>query len=123
MRLEAPDHKHFVGIVIVTCSEWQRYANIKEIMYGIEEEQVPFEIWKEFHKAEDIVHTAYKAAIRSAFDVGMCCATNGIVIHHRKLKKQNPLFYFLNQHCNPKDARTLGINAARLVKGKPFAEI
>ncbi len=55
MRLEAPDHKHFVGIVIVTCSEWQRYANIKEIMYGIEEEQVPFEIWKEFHKAEDIL--------------------------------------------------------------------
>jgi hypothetical protein len=72
---------------------------------------------------KDIVWAAYRAAIRSVFGVGICCAHNGIVIHHSNLRKQKPLFSISKEQCTRKKARLLGANAARLIKGIPFAEI
>lgn len=107
----------FVGIVICTKKNLMGYANVKEILYGIEEEEVPFEVWQKGLKTEDIVSAAHAAAIRSIFNVGVCCSKDAIVIHHSKLEKRNPLFYLSGDQCTRKNARYAGNNAARLVKG------
>jgi len=96
---------------------------MKEVLYGLEEEEIFFWVGKEITPSNDIVLAAYRAAIRSVFGVGICCAHNGIVIHHSNLRKQKPLFSISKEQCTRKKARLLGANAARLIKGIPFAEI
>jgi hypothetical protein len=123
MELETNDRRQVVGVVIYTLAERQKLSYLKEVLYGLEEEEIPFWVEKEMFPTEDIVWAAYRAAIRSVFGVGLCCAHNGIVIHHRNLRKQKPLYYISRQQCTRKKARLLGANAARLIKGIPFAEI
>jgi hypothetical protein len=123
MELEPNDRRQVVGVVIYTFTEGQKFSCLKEVLYGLEEEDIPFWVRKEMFPTEDIVLAAYRAAVRSVFGVGICCAHKGIVIHHRNLGKQKPLFYMTRQQCTPKKARLLGANAARLIKGIPFAEI
>ena len=120
MGLESPEKKDFAGIVISMCPGWERYDHIKDAIYGIEEEEVPFKIHKEQHKPADTIPAAYDAAVQSVFGIGMGCSRKSIVIHHHKLIKQNPLFILLSSRCIPKTARILGQNAARLVKGMPL---
>jgi hypothetical protein len=123
MREKKSELFDIVGIVIFTKKNLMGYANVKEILYGIEEEEVPFEIWQKDLKTEDIVSAAHAAAMRSIFNVGVCCSKDVIIIHHCKLERKNPLFYLLGDQCTRKNARYIGNNAARFVKGLPFFEI
>lgn len=123
MELETNDLRKVVGVVIYTLTARQKFSYLKEVLYGLEEEEIPVWVEKEMFPSGDIVLAAYRAAVRSVFGVGICCAKNGIVIHHSNLGKQKPLFYITREQCTRKKARLLGANAARLIKGIPFAEI
>jgi hypothetical protein len=123
MELGADNSSEFVGIVIYAFPEWRKFSYMAEVLYGLEEEEVPFLIRKDTIQSKDMLSAAYRAADRSAFGVGICCTKNGMVIHHRNLKKQKPLFYISRDQFTRKKARLLGTNAARLIKGLPFEEI
>ena len=120
MELETNDLRQVVGVVIYTLTEQRKFSYMKEVLYGLEEEEIPFWVGKEITPSNDIVLAAYRAAMQSVFGVGICCAHNGIVIHHSNLRKQKPLFYISREQCTRKKARLLGANAARLIKGIPF---
>jgi hypothetical protein len=120
MGLKTNDPRGFVGIVIYSFSESGKFPHFTEILYGIEEEQIPFWIEEEAFQSEDILSSAYRAANNSVFGVGICCTPKGIAIHHSNLRKENPVFYIPIGQCTQKTARILGANAARLIKGTPF---
>lgn len=120
MGLETNDPRGFVGIVIYTFSELGKFPHFTEVLYGIEEEQIPFWIEEEAFQSEDILSSAYRAANSSVFGVGICCSHKGIAIHHSNLRKEKPIFYISIDQCTRKTARILGANAARLIKGIPF---
>ena len=123
MVLETNERRQVVGVVIYALPEWQKDSYMEEVLYGLEEEEIPFWVGKEIMPSEDIVLAAYRAALHSVFGAGICCAHKGIVIHHSNLRRQKPLFYISKEQCTRKNARLLGANAARLIKGLPFAEI
>jgi hypothetical protein len=120
MGLETNDPRGFVGIVIYTFSELGKFPHFTEVLYGIEEEQIPFWIEEEAFQSEDILSSAYRAANSSVFGVGICCSHKGIAIHHSNLRQEKPIFNISIDQCTRKTARILGANAARLIKGIPF---
>jgi hypothetical protein len=94
---------------------------IEHVLWGLEEEGIPHELGAlESGVAEAM---AKQAAGRSRLNVGIGIngAEEKAVLHHRDLPQEKPLF-----SLGLKDARalvqmrTLGGNAARLVKGEPL---
>ncbi len=93
-------------------------AIFREILYGIEEETVPFIMEK---TDKDSAHQlGYEAAQGSRLGVGIGIGSNQLVVlHYERLNKDKPLFQ-INLNDHPANLRVLGSNAARLVKGMPF---
>ena len=93
---------------------------IKEILLGIEEEGIPYQVEdKQFGSAVEIAH---EASLESTLGVGIGIDNNYIVLHYNKLKEESPIFKikFISED---KQKRSLGANAARLVTRMPFKEI
>ncbi len=89
------------------------------ICYGLEEEGIPFDYY--FSEA-NVNQLALDAAQKSRLGVGIALGDESqIVIQHKKMNVNNPFFkkkidkYF--------QAKIMGSNAARLVKGIPIKEI
>lgn len=89
---------------------------ITQVLLGIEEEGIPFTLSEA--NDTDSVSMAYKAAELSHLGVGIGIS-NEIVLHFVKLKEGNPLFS-IPITATEEDLRTIGSNAARLVKRMPF---
>lgn len=90
---------------------------IREVVLGIEEEGLPFLTEeKDYDTAKEL---AYKAAEASHLGVGIGVADDGIVLHTNKLKEDHPLFC-IKLTDNDLVLRSMGANAARLVKRMPF---
>jgi hypothetical protein len=92
---------------------------VRELLCGAEEEGVPWEV--ESAGADDAVSLAYQAAEASTLGVGLGLDKGGLAAaHYGKLPRDRPLFT-LNYRLDPGKLRGLAANAARLVKGMPFA--
>jgi hypothetical protein len=92
-----------------------------ELLLGIEEEGIPYEI-KGMDGESSMVYS-FKAAEESRLDVGLGIGHDGYVtLHHVKLKRDRPLFR-INANIQHTSLRLLGSNAARLVKGVPFKDM
>jgi hypothetical protein len=90
------------------------------VLWGLEEEGVPFEI-RETAGGETVA-LAKQAAQGSRLDVGIAIGEGGeVILHHRDLPADTPLFVLENRHLKPGRLRRLGMNAARLVKRLPLA--
>ena len=93
---------------------------IQYICWGLEEEGIPAAIQKVSNGSTEAL--AKKAADASKLNVGIC--VNGdsekIVLHHRDLPGDKPLFVLTAEDFHITRLRTLGTNAARLVKGDPL---
>jgi len=90
---------------------------LKPVLAGIEEEGIP--VQTDFRKEDDWVKAAYLAAEESVLGVGMALDENGtVIIHYYRLNENEPLFK--RNQVDSSLAKQMGINAARLVKGKPF---
>lgn len=95
-------------------------ASFREILYGIEEETVPF-IAEKTDK-DSALHLGYQAAQISRLGVGVGIGNDQLaVLHYERLNKDEPLFQ-INLNDHPANLRVLGSNAARLVKGMPFKD-
>ncbi|MEI6858520.1 MAG: glycerol dehydratase reactivase beta/small subunit family protein [Shewanella sp.] len=94
----------------------------QEVLFGIEEEGIPYKLLNESN-TDDVISRAYSAAQTSALAVGIACTSNKMVIHHKNLPEQQPLFNMEASALTDKLAlRDLGNNAARLIKGIPFKQ-
>jgi hypothetical protein len=90
-----------------------------ELLAGIEEEGVPCLV--ERPRAGNDAHTLGRlAADRSSLSVGVGIDAHGrISVQHQKLP-ESPPGLSTEGPASPKDARTLGHNAARIVVGIPL---
>jgi hypothetical protein len=91
---------------------------ISAILWGLEEEGIPASLQeKESGKA---VALAKAAANGSMLNVGIGMNKTEVVLHHRDLPLEGPLFSLGTKELIQTRLRILGANAARLVKGNPL---
>ncbi|WP_196210276.1 glycerol dehydratase reactivase beta/small subunit family protein [Citrobacter sp. Res13-Sevr-PEB04-36] len=105
------------AIVIFTQGDCTSLWN--DVLLGIEEEGIPFVV-QENHST-DIIHSAWLAACQSPLLVGIGCNQEQLVVHYKNLPTSAPLFTLMYQQ-DSHVRRSIGNNAARLVKGIPFRE-
>lgn len=95
--------------------EWKQFA--EAVGYGIEEEGLPYKILTEMLTTAE----AYELTKRAGLGVIATVSEEWIRIFTRQLKQQRPLFDL--KVTERETAKTLGKNAARIVKNKPFIEM
>jgi hypothetical protein len=90
------------------------------ILWGLEEEGIPAE-------PRDVAGGSAKTLAKEAaggsplnVGIGINGTEGEVVLHHRDLPGDAPLFSFGAMDLNPTILRILGMNAARLVKGEPL---
>jgi hypothetical protein len=90
------------------------------VCLGLEEEGIPWECKQT--GAGQIVDLAKQAADLSKLNVGIAIdgETGCVVLHHRDLPSEKPLFFLTANEVEAGTLRQLGTNAARLVKGNPL---
>ncbi len=92
----------------------------KNVCYGLEEEGIPFYYFAGEEKNAEVL--AHEAAQGSRLNVGVGIGVdNNIVLQHKKLDLENP--FFKQKIDYNFQAKIIGSNAARLVKGIPVKEI
>lgn len=94
-------------------------ADLQEVLYGIEEEQIPYKLAQ--MADDDTIKRAYDAAEASRLSVGLAYDTQKIVVHYKNMDADKPLFV-IKRTEGQTALRQLGNNAARLVKGIPFKD-
>ncbi|ELD0413633.1 glycerol dehydratase reactivase beta/small subunit family protein [Escherichia coli] len=90
-----------------------------EVLLGIEEEGIPFRI--QHIPSGEVIDSAWLAARQSPLSVGIACDQEKLIVHYKNLPASAPLFTLTYQQDNHA-RRSIGTNAARLVKGIPFRE-
>jgi hypothetical protein len=103
------------AITVLVCNSDEN--TLKEVLAGIEEEGVNFEVVAD--EEYDIGILAEKASKRSKLEVGIAIIEKKICVHVRNLPQGKYLF----QIDLDKFARVTGCNAARYVKGTPFTQL
>ena len=95
-----------------------RHPSLLQVLYGIEEEQVPVSITET--DGESVEKMAYEAAERSKLEVGIGMdAAGNFALHHKKLEIHSP-YIRLPKRSSDERARIFGNNSARLVKRMPL---
>jgi hypothetical protein len=107
-------------VVIILAAKPAPAETIAPILWGLEEEGVPAELYEVAGGEGEAL--AKEAAERSTLNVGIGINLNDSVIalHHRNLPLKRPLFTLRSADLQPSDLWVLGKNAARLVKGEPL---
>ncbi|MDF2879823.1 MAG: propanediol dehydratase [Clostridiaceae bacterium] len=96
-------------------------ALFKNILAGIEEEDLPYEIFNLNKK--DLVSTTHKASQQSKLGVAIGFSNNRVIVHYSKLKENNAIIDTSLKDYEITKARKIGNNAARLYKVMPFKDI
>lgn len=118
-----PEHQEtsdkIPSVLILVLGSFPEQA-LALILWGIEEEGIPFEIRQAVEgSAQDL---ARQAAFASILNVGI--GINGqegkAALYHRDLGEKGPLFSLDLSELFQLRLRYLGANAARLVKGNPL---
>lgn len=95
---------------------------IMHVLYGIEEEGVPYHISAADER--DSIKAGYAAAVASSLNVGIGCDGQELVLHYKNLKPDHPYLIIDRYQTVPKEQlKAFGSNSARLVKGVPFMEL
>jgi len=94
--------------------------NIEYILWGLEEEGIPAEIREVRSGSAEVI--AKQGADSSHLNVGIGIDGNeqAVVLHHRDLPIEKPLFSLEAADFQSAQLRRLGANAARLAKGNPL---
>ncbi|BAT44060.1 propanediol dehydratase [Escherichia albertii] len=113
--MESKDH----APVIVVTEIGNCIDTWNEVLLGIEEEGIPFHIQQ--IPSGEVIDSAWQAARQSPLLVGIACDREKLIVHYKNLPASAPLFTLMYQQDNHA-RRSIGNNAARLVKGIPFRE-
>jgi hypothetical protein len=107
-------------VVIILAVKPASTETIAPILWGLEEEGVPAELYEVAGGEAEAL--AKEAADRSPLNVGIGVNLNDLTVslHHRNLPLERPLFILKSAELQPAPLRMLGKNAARLVKGDPL---
>lgn len=114
MQSDKPSVKVYINETLL------KDIRVNQILLGIEEEGIPYEML--YIKNNNAVELAFEASGASRLGVGVGISEKEAVLHYEKLKKDSPLFT-IPIYSNESDMRSLGANAARLVKKMPFKSI
>lgn len=109
-------------VVVIFLSNINLVKDIQYVLYGLEEEEIPYSI--ELKTLSTATQAAYAAANTSSLNVGIGYVNNEIALHYKNLAPRTP--YQSIQRvvtCPPISLKNFGGNAARLVKGVPFKSI
>ena len=90
---------------------------LKPVLYGVEEEGLPVVI--ESHSSTHMT-LADLASRNSALSVGIGVDDEAIVLTYKNIPMHQFIYRLTGYAQYPDSLRTLGVNAARLVKGNPF---
>jgi hypothetical protein len=95
---------------------------LSPVLWGLEEEGIPAQL-REAERLESPVQMAKRGADDSPLNVGISIdsESRSVVLHHRDLPIDEPLFVLADNNLLPPQLRLLGLNAARLVKGEPLS--
>jgi len=103
--------------ITILCSEDRKESEIEEILWGIEEEGLPYLL--KFVKNTEVRKENYTSGI---LEVGIGINSDGSVkLNSRKYDKDYILRCNLDQEKSA--LRNIGSNSSRLVKGVPFKYI
>lgn len=105
-------------VIVAVSPQGADPALLREILWGLEEESVPFRVVELPGSCEQM---AQEASLISPLGAGVAIGEDGwVIVQHRRLPRSKPLFRLLTRGCPARLVRELGANAARLVKGIPF---
>lgn len=112
------ENQRKVSIMIYINENIKDLRKIEEVTYGIEEEGIPYTIVRSKEKL--LVDLATLASMESKLDVGIGIDENfNAALYYAKLPEDYLLFK-RELTYRLEDAKTLGANAACMVKGVPF---
>lgn len=103
--------------ILVYATEHISEDILKPVLYGIEEEGLPVVI--ESH-SDTHMTLADLASRNSALSVGIGVDDEAIVLTYKNIPMHQFIYRLTGYAQYPDSLRTLGVNAARLVKGNPF---
>ena len=106
------------AVCVLTVSA--RNVDLQPVFWGLEEEGIPLEVQEA--SSGHAVALAKEAAHMSPLNVGIGVSGSEqkIVLHHRDLPADQPLFVIALRDADTKQLWRLGMNAARLVKAEPL---
>jgi hypothetical protein len=93
---------------------------IGSILLGLEEEGIPAEVEELPSGSAEILAKQAADGSRLNVGIGVDGTEQNVVLHHRDLPGENPLFTLTAEEFHATHMRRLGGNAARLVKGNPL---
>jgi hypothetical protein len=118
-QMKINSEKPSILCALAPVGQKQIPADLKEVLYGIEEEQIPYKLTR--MADDDTIKRAYDAAEASRLSVGLAYDPQKIVVHYKNMDADKPLFV-VKRTEGQTVLRQLGNNAARLVKGIPFKD-
>lgn len=101
----------------IYCENPESQLLAEAVGYGIEEEGLPYKIITE----KLTVAEAYEITKRAGLGVVTTVSVEQVAVFARQLKKPGPLFDY--KVTENEMAKTIGKNAARIVKNKPFLDM
>lgn len=100
----------------IFCGSPRAELLARMVGYGIEEEGLPYQI-----TVGEILWTEVYAACHSpGLGVAILVDEGNVSVFTRQLQEKRPLFDFPIQGEEREKAKTVGKNAARIIKNKPF---
>ncbi|MDR1790973.1 MAG: glycerol dehydratase reactivase beta/small subunit family protein [Propionibacteriaceae bacterium] len=101
---------------ILVFADSDSRVKLSEVLYGIEEEGVPYRVVEATGDAGTIAH---QAAVESRLGVGVGAASGRVAVTTEKLVAAAP-YISINLNASRAVDRAVGANAARLVKRIPL---
>ena len=106
-----------IGINIYYNKNLNIDGKIKNILCGIEEEEIPFILIPDLE--DDAKVLGDRAAKSSKLGVGIGISQTEVTLYHEKLDINKPIFKCKLNNLDF-NLRVMGVNGARLIKGNPF---
>lgn len=101
----------------ILCDSNVPQSLIEQVQYGMEEENIPYEL--EMRSGANALDLAWEAAQASRLSVGVGMDAKDMMLHFSKLERNQPLQQ-IPTRSEEFALRALGANAARLVKKMPL---
>ncbi len=108
---------------ILVYVEKQQESLLKEILAGIEEEGIPYDLIKKPIEKKGFIEKVYLLTHKSRMGIAVGITESRVVLHYNKLKEDKPLLDIKLNFYEKEKARIIGSNAARLYKTMPFKNI
>lgn len=109
--------KDKIGIEIFYSSKVNIEGKLSNILWGIEEEEIPFILTPMEENSAEVLGS--NASKNSKLGVGIGISEKEVTLYQEKLEMDKPLFRY-SVDSNESILRALGVNGARLIKGNPF---